>query len=91
MRSFVGFIVDHDETTNDLDDLIVNTVTEYTVVDHEVKVDIGEDIEEITRLLGPLSNDERAKVDAGEPLPSWNMKCGHFDSLNDPNHDCSKW
>lgn len=23
--------------------------------------------------------------------PSWNMGCGHFDSLNDPDHDCSSW
>ena len=22
---------------------------------------------------------------------SWNMGCGHFDSLNDPTHDCSTW
>lgn len=38
----------------------------------------------------PYTQDE-ADLAVPDDLPYNGILCGHFDSFNDPNHDCSNW
>jgi hypothetical protein len=70
-RSIVAFLIHEDDgTTDDLSAIIEHVAVNYTVIDHEVRVDVG-DHDELDGLLMGLSWAERALVESGKPLAQY--------------------
>lgn len=98
MRTIVAFLIESDDTTDEVSDFIEDACGAFgpgTVVDHEVRVDVNPDEDHLDRLLASITWDERAQLEGQRELdPIFDKafaRCGHFDAMADPNHDCSDW
>lgn len=92
MRYIVAFLIDvDDETTDEISDFIEETCSPFgpgTIIDHEVRVDVGEETDHLDRYVSFTTDEGQRELDpffdtAFEPR-SWEKRgAAEFGSLMD--------